>query len=79
MERKRQQELEQLLPKQSWIDKEMEHSVDKGSKRILYTIKQTFTVGTMPKKKRSKKKRKTIVPIERVSGEENQTTAVSNV
>ena len=79
MEKKRQKALEQPLLEQSLGEKEIKQSVDKGSKGILYTIEQTFIVGTIPKRKQSEKRRKTIVPIEGAEGEERQTTTVSNV
>ena len=51
--RKRQQSLNKPLPEQFSIEKEMEQSIDKGSKGVLNISEQTFTMGTVPKKARS--------------------------
>ena len=77
--RKRRQPLEQPLLEQFSIDKEMEQSVDKGSKGVLNISEKTFTMDTVPKKTQSQKKRKTIVRVEGAEGEERQTTSVSTV
>ena len=49
-ERKRRQPLEQALPKQFSIEKEMEQSVDKGSKGVLNISEEPCTINTVPKK-----------------------------
>ena len=78
-ERKRRQPLEQALSEQFSIDKEMEQSVDKGYRGVLDISKNPSAIDTVPKKARSQRRRKTIVPHEGAGGEEMQATNVSTV
>ena len=78
-ERKRRQPLEQALSEQFSIDKEMEQSVDKGCRGVLDISKDPSAIDTVPKKARSQRRRKTIVPDEGARSEEIQATNVSTV
>ena len=78
-ERKRRQPLEQTLPEQFSIDKEMEQSIDKGSKSVLNISEEPCTIDTVPKKTQWQRRRKTIVLVEQAGGKQMQTTNVSTV
>ena len=67
------------MSEQFSIDKEMEQSVNKGYRGVLDISKDSSAIDTIPKKARSQRRRKTIVPHEGAGGEEIQATNVSTV
>ena len=71
--------MEEALSKQFSSDKEMEQSVDKGCRGVLDISKDTSAMDTVPKKARSQRRRKTIVLVEGVGGEEMQAKNASTV